>query len=33
MLDNVIDVSDFPVEKVQKTARNNRRLGLGVMGY
>lgn len=33
MLDNVIDISDFPVEKVQKTARNNRRLGLGVMGY
>lgn len=33
MLDNVVDISDFPVEKVQKTARNNRRLGLGVMGF
>lgn len=33
MLDNVIDLSDFPVEKVNSTFRNNRRLGLGIMGF
>ncbi len=33
MLDNVIDLSDFPVEKVNQTFRNNRRLGLGIMGF
>lgn len=33
MLDNVIDLSDFPVEKVNKTFRNNRRVGLGIMGF
>ncbi len=33
MLDNVIDVSDFPVEKVNRTFRNNRRVGLGIMGF
>lgn len=33
MLDNVIDLSDFPVEKVNKTFRNNRRIGLGIMGF
>ena len=33
MLDNVIDLSDFPVAKVNATFRNNRRLGLGIMGF
>lgn len=33
MLDNVIDLSDFPVDKVNATFRNNRRLGLGIMGF
>lgn len=33
MLDNVIDLSDFPVAKVNKTFRNNRRIGLGIMGF
>lgn len=33
MLDNVIDLSDFPVQKVNDTARNNRRIGLGIMGF
>jgi ribonucleoside-diphosphate reductase alpha chain len=33
MLDNVIDLSDFPVEKVNSTFRGNRRIGLGIMGF
>lgn len=33
LLDNVIDLSDFPVEKVNATFRNNRRIGLGIMGF
>jgi ribonucleoside-diphosphate reductase alpha chain len=33
ILDNVIDLSDFPVEKVNATFRNNRRIGLGIMGF
>ncbi|MFH0836958.1 MAG: LAGLIDADG family homing endonuclease [Candidatus Aenigmatarchaeota archaeon] len=33
MLDNVIDLTDFPVEKVNKIFRGNRRIGLGVMGF
>jgi len=33
MLDNVIDLSDFPVEKVNQTFHNNRRIGLGIMGF
>lgn len=33
MLDNVIDISQFPVDKVNQTFRANRRLGLGIMGY
>jgi ribonucleoside-diphosphate reductase alpha chain len=32
-LDNVIDLSDFPVEKINKTFKNNRRVGLGIMGF
>ncbi|OGJ42494.1 ribonucleoside-diphosphate reductase, adenosylcobalamin-dependent [Candidatus Peregrinibacteria bacterium RIFCSPLOWO2_01_FULL_39_12] len=33
MLDNVIDLTDFPVAKVNTTFRNNRRVGLGIMGF
>lgn len=33
MLDNVIDLTDFPVEKVNLTFRGNRRIGLGIMGF
>lgn len=33
ILDNVIDTYGFAVERVQKTATGNRRLGLGVMGF
>lgn len=33
MLDNVIDITDFPVEKVNKVFRSNRRIGLGIMGF
>ncbi|MBT4936052.1 adenosylcobalamin-dependent ribonucleoside-diphosphate reductase [Candidatus Woesearchaeota archaeon] len=33
MLDNVIDLSDFPVEKINNVFRGNRRIGLGIMGF
>lgn len=33
MLDNVIDISNFPVERVNKRFRDNRRVGLGIMGF
>lgn len=33
MMDNVVDVFDFPVQKVTDLARKNRRIGLGVMGF
>jgi len=33
MLDNVIDITDFPVEKVNRVFRSNRRIGLGIMGF
>lgn len=33
MLDNVVDLSDFPVQKVNVTFKNNRRVGLGIMGF
>lgn len=33
ILDNVVDLLDFPVEKVNKTSKNNRRVGLGIMGF
>lgn len=33
MLDNVVDLSDFPVERVNKSFKNNRRVGLGIMGF
>lgn len=32
-LDNVLDISKFPLEQVHATAQNTRRIGLGVMGF
>ena len=32
MLDNVIDLTEFPVERVDNMFKNNRRIGLGIMG-
>jgi len=32
-LDNVIDLFDFPVAQVTELAKNNRRIGLGIMGF
>ncbi len=33
MLDNVIDLSNYPSEKVNRNSKSNRRVGLGVMGF
>jgi len=33
MLDNVIDLFDFPVKEVTELALKNRRIGLGIMGF
>ena len=33
MLDNVIDQFDFAVDKIIETAKKNRRVGIGVMGF
>lgn len=33
MLDNVVDISDYPIERVQTTSKANRRVGLGIMGF
>ncbi len=33
LMDNVIDLFDFPVQKVTDLARKNRRIGLGIMGF
>ncbi len=32
-LDNVIDASQFPLEQIDQRVRNNRKIGLGVMGF
>ena len=32
MMDNVVDVSKFPLPEQQKEAENKRRIGLGVTG-
>ncbi|MDO8577397.1 MAG: adenosylcobalamin-dependent ribonucleoside-diphosphate reductase, partial [Candidatus Wildermuthbacteria bacterium] len=33
LMDNVIDLFDFPVAQVTEMARKNRRIGLGIMGF
>ena len=32
-LDNVIDASNFPIEKIEKMAKSTRRIGLGITGW
>ncbi|OHT02898.1 Ribonucleotide reductase, all-alpha domain containing protein [Tritrichomonas foetus] len=32
LLDNVIDLTEFPVHRVDQTFKDNRRIGLGIMG-
>ena len=33
MLDNALDISEYPDEKCEKMAKRTRRIGLGLMGY
>jgi ribonucleoside-diphosphate reductase alpha chain len=33
MLDNVVDLTDMPVERVNRSFKSNRRIGLGIMGF
>lgn len=32
-LDNVVDLTRFPVERVDQMFKNNSRIGLGIMGF
>jgi ribonucleoside-diphosphate reductase alpha chain len=32
-LDNIVDISKFPVRKIEDMVKGNRRIGLGVMGF
>ena len=32
-LDNVVEINEFPVEKIREMVSNTRRIGLGVMGF
>ena len=32
-LDDAIDVSDYPMKEIHDTVKNNRKIGLGVMGF
>ncbi len=33
MLDNVVDITEYPVDRVTKAMQGNRRVGLGIMGF